>query len=167
MTISSSPPYLLEDSCRSKLLYGGLSFQHNNLQRKIMHSWLLSLEVINRSYPSLFCLSDEKTYYYQASFRIPSIKYSSDLSIEQSRLRIDLKQKLSNEVDLCFATTTIATLKVYKVEGNRRRHLMLTSGLNTNSYIHIQAFIYIHDLLYMLVCIHTTMGSQIQCREHC
>lgn len=167
MTVSSSLPHLLEDLCRSKLLYGGLSFQHKNLHRKIMHSWLLSLKVINRSYPSLFCLSDEKTYYYQASFQIPSIKYSSDLSIEQSRLRRDLKQKLSNEVDLCFATTTIATLKVCKVEGNRRRHLMLTSGLNTNSYIHIQAFTYIHGLLNMWICIHTTTGNQIQCSEHC
>ncbi|XP_041910579.1 transmembrane protease serine 11G [Arvicola amphibius] len=49
-----------------------------------------------------FLVYDEKTYYYQASFRIPSIKYSSDLSIEQSRLRIDLKQKLSNEIDMIF-----------------------------------------------------------------
>lgn len=167
MTVSSSPPHLLEDSCHSNLIYGGLSFQNNNLQRKIMHFSLLSLKVINRSYPSLFCLSDEKTYYYQASFRIPSITYSSDLSIERSRRRIDLKQKLSNEVDLYFATTTIATLKVYNVEGNRRKHLMLTSGLNTNSYIHIQAFAYIHDLLNMWICIHTTAGSQIQCGKHC
>lgn len=61
-----------------------------------------------------FLLSEEKTHYYQASFWIPSIKYSSDLSEEQSKLQINLKQKINNEVNLQSAISILATLEVYK-----------------------------------------------------
>ncbi|XP_059130738.1 transmembrane protease serine 11G [Peromyscus eremicus] len=54
-----------------------------------------------------FLVYDQKTYYYQASFRIPSIKYSSDLSVEQSRLRTTLKEKLSNEIDVIFQRSSL------------------------------------------------------------
>uniref|UniRef100_A0A8C8TKN4 Transmembrane protease serine n=1 Tax=Peromyscus maniculatus bairdii TaxID=230844 RepID=A0A8C8TKN4_PERMB len=54
-----------------------------------------------------FLAYDQKTYYYQASFLIPSIKYSSDLSVEQSRLRTTLKEKLSNEIDVIFQRSSL------------------------------------------------------------
>ncbi|MEJ1274717.1 transmembrane protease serine 11f [Cricetulus griseus] len=41
---------------------------------------------------------EQKSHYYQGSFRIPSITYSPDLSIEQSRHQTSLKQKLINEL---------------------------------------------------------------------
>lgn len=136
---------LLSPPCCSVLLHGGPIFQHKNHQRKSINPLLLLPKGISRNYPSLFCLSDQKTYYYQASFLIPSIKYSSDLSIEQSRLRTTLKEKLSNEVNIWFAAIIIATLEVCKVEGNKRKHLMSTSDLNTNPCIHTYTSIYIHN----------------------
>ncbi|XP_036056267.1 LOW QUALITY PROTEIN: transmembrane protease serine 11G-like [Onychomys torridus] len=54
-----------------------------------------------------FLVYDQKTYYYQASFQIPSIKYTSDLSVEQSRLQTNLKQKLSNEIDVIFQRSSL------------------------------------------------------------
>uniref|UniRef100_A0A8C6GJF2 Transmembrane protease serine n=1 Tax=Mus spicilegus TaxID=10103 RepID=A0A8C6GJF2_MUSSI len=54
-----------------------------------------------------FLVYDEKTHYYQASFWIPSINYSSDLSKEQSKFRTGLKQKISNEIDVIFQRSSL------------------------------------------------------------
>ncbi|XP_032772290.1 transmembrane protease serine 11G isoform X1 [Rattus rattus] len=54
-----------------------------------------------------FLVYEEKTHYYQASFWIPSIKYSSDLSEEQSKLQINLKQKINNEIDVIFQRSSL------------------------------------------------------------
>ncbi|GAB1289777.1 Transmembrane protease serine 11G [Apodemus speciosus] len=54
-----------------------------------------------------FLVYDEKTHYYQASFWIPSIKYSSELSQEQSKFRTDLKQKINYEIDTIFQRSSL------------------------------------------------------------
>uniref|UniRef100_A0A8C7BQZ8 Transmembrane protease serine n=1 Tax=Neovison vison TaxID=452646 RepID=A0A8C7BQZ8_NEOVI len=41
-----------------------------------------------------FLAFDQKFYYYQTSFQIPSIKYNPDFSAEHSKMRRDLKQKI-------------------------------------------------------------------------
>lgn len=146
MIVSSSSPhhtvqyYYMDDRSSSIKI----------IREKNINPLLLLPKGISRNYPSLFCLSDQKTYYYQASFLIPSIKYSSDLSVEQSRLRTTLKEKLSNEVNIWLAAIIIATLEVCKVEGNKRKHLMSTQ---IHVYIHIQASTYI-------IHIHTPQASK-------
>ncbi|XP_041527059.1 transmembrane protease serine 11G [Microtus oregoni] len=82
-----------------------------------------------------FLVYDEKTYYYQASFRIPSITYSSDLSIEQSRLRIDLKQKLSNEIDVIFHRSS---LKHHYIKSQVVNFRPSNDGLKTDILIKFQ-----------------------------
>ncbi|XP_054108648.1 transmembrane protease serine 11G-like [Callithrix jacchus] len=49
-----------------------------------------------------FLAYDQKFYYYQASFQIPSVEYNPDFSVEHSKLRTDLKRKVSNEIDKIF-----------------------------------------------------------------
>uniref|UniRef100_A0A8C3VJD6 Transmembrane protease serine n=1 Tax=Catagonus wagneri TaxID=51154 RepID=A0A8C3VJD6_9CETA len=47
--------------------------------------------------PIYFWAFDKKFHYYQTSFKIPNIEYNPDFSVEDSKLRTDLKQKISNE----------------------------------------------------------------------
>uniref|UniRef100_A0A8C6RX89 Transmembrane protease serine n=1 Tax=Nannospalax galili TaxID=1026970 RepID=A0A8C6RX89_NANGA len=54
-----------------------------------------------------FLAYDQKIHYYQASFQIPSMRYNSDLSVEQSKLSTDLKQKLNNEIDKIFRRSSL------------------------------------------------------------
>lgn len=46
----------------------------------------------------MLSLPDQKFHYYQISFRIPSIEYNPDFSVEHSKIRTDLEQKIKNEV---------------------------------------------------------------------
>lgn len=57
----------------------------------------------NGNHPLLFFLPDQTAHYYQVSFQIPSIDYSPDFSVEHSKARTDLKQKVNNEVSMSFA----------------------------------------------------------------
>nr|XP_010340864.2 transmembrane protease serine 11G-like [Saimiri boliviensis boliviensis] len=54
-----------------------------------------------------FLAYDQKFYYYQASFQIPSVEYNPDFSAEHSKLRTDLKQKVSNEIDKIFQRSNL------------------------------------------------------------
>ncbi|XP_040603226.1 transmembrane protease serine 11G [Mesocricetus auratus] len=54
-----------------------------------------------------FLVYDQKSHYYQGSFWIPSITYSPDLSVEQSRHQRNLKQKLINEIDVIFQRSSL------------------------------------------------------------
>lgn len=47
--------------------------------------------------PVYFLVFDQKVHYYQTSFQIPSIEYNLDFSVEHSKNRTDLKQKISSE----------------------------------------------------------------------
>ncbi|XP_045139998.1 transmembrane protease serine 11G-like [Echinops telfairi] len=46
-----------------------------------------------------FLAYNQKFYYYQASFQIPSIAYNPDFSVEHSKSEIDLKQKITSETE--------------------------------------------------------------------
>ncbi|XP_031545604.2 transmembrane protease serine 11G-like [Vicugna pacos] len=50
---------------------------------------------------------DQKFHYYQASFQIPSIEYNPDISVEHSKIRTDLKQKINNEIDKIFQRSSL------------------------------------------------------------
>ncbi|XP_064345627.1 transmembrane protease serine 11G [Camelus dromedarius] len=50
---------------------------------------------------------DQKFHYYQASFQIPSIEYDPDISVEHSKIRTDLKQKINNEIDKIFQRSSL------------------------------------------------------------
>ncbi|XP_032314983.1 transmembrane protease serine 11G isoform X2 [Camelus ferus] len=51
--------------------------------------------------------SYQKFHYYQASFQIPSIEYDPDISVEHSKIRTDLKQKINNEIDKIFQRSSL------------------------------------------------------------
>uniref|UniRef100_A0A8C2UW08 Transmembrane protease serine n=2 Tax=Chinchilla lanigera TaxID=34839 RepID=A0A8C2UW08_CHILA len=50
---------------------------------------------------------DQTTHYYQASLQIPSIDYNPDFSVEHSRTRTDLKQKINNEINKIFQRSSL------------------------------------------------------------
>nr|XP_045360657.1 transmembrane protease serine 11G-like isoform X1 [Camelus bactrianus] len=50
---------------------------------------------------------DQKFHYYQASFQIPSIEYDPDISVEHSKIRTDLKQKINNEIEKIFQRSSL------------------------------------------------------------
>ncbi|XP_063096538.1 transmembrane protease serine 11G-like [Cavia porcellus] len=50
---------------------------------------------------------DQTAHYYQVSFQIPSIDYSPDFSVEHSKARTDLKQKVNNEIDKIFQSSNL------------------------------------------------------------
>ncbi|XP_025859275.2 transmembrane protease serine 11G-like [Vulpes vulpes] len=54
-----------------------------------------------------FLAFDQKFYYYQTSFPIPSIEYNPDFSVEHSKMRRDLKQKVSDEIDKIFRRSSL------------------------------------------------------------
>ncbi|KAM5271735.1 transmembrane protease serine 11G-like [Ctenodactylus gundi] len=54
-----------------------------------------------------FLAYDQKTYYYQTSFHIPSVEYNPELSVEHSKIRTDLQQKVNSEIDKIFQRTSI------------------------------------------------------------
>ncbi|XP_006729397.1 transmembrane protease serine 11A [Leptonychotes weddellii] len=54
-----------------------------------------------------FLAFDQKFYYYQTSFQIPSIEYNPDFSVEHSKMKRDLKQKVNNEVDKIFRRSSL------------------------------------------------------------
>ncbi|KAM4811046.1 transmembrane protease serine 11G-like [Urocitellus parryii] len=54
-----------------------------------------------------FLAYDQKFQYYQASFRIPNIEYSPDFSVEHSKIRTNLKNKINNEIDKIFQTSNL------------------------------------------------------------
>ncbi|XP_053442656.1 transmembrane protease serine 11G-like isoform X1 [Nycticebus coucang] len=55
-----------------------------------------------------FLSYDQKPHYYQASFQIPGIEYNPDFSVEHSKLRTDMQQKLSNEIDKTFQGSSLS-----------------------------------------------------------
>ncbi|XP_023559955.1 transmembrane protease serine 11G [Octodon degus] len=50
---------------------------------------------------------DQTTHYYQASLQIPSIDYNPDFSVEHSKSRTDLKQKINNEINKIFQRSSL------------------------------------------------------------
>ncbi|XP_014715660.2 transmembrane protease serine 11G-like [Equus asinus] len=50
---------------------------------------------------------DQKSHYYQISFQIPSIEYNPAFSVEHSKIRTDLKQKISDEIDKTFQRSSL------------------------------------------------------------
>ncbi|XP_037687360.1 transmembrane protease serine 11G-like [Choloepus didactylus] len=54
-----------------------------------------------------FLAYDQKPYYYQASFQIPSIEYNPDFSVEHSKSGTDLKVKINNEIDNIFRRSSL------------------------------------------------------------
>ncbi|XP_014640196.1 PREDICTED: transmembrane protease serine 11G-like [Ceratotherium simum simum] len=54
-----------------------------------------------------FLAFDQNSHYYQTSFQIPSIDYNPDFSVEHSKIRTDLKQKISNEIDKIFQRSSL------------------------------------------------------------
>ncbi|XP_006873845.1 PREDICTED: transmembrane protease serine 11G-like [Chrysochloris asiatica] len=54
-----------------------------------------------------FLAYDQKPYYYQASFQIPSIQYNPDFSVEHSKSGTDLKQNIHSEIDTIFQKSSL------------------------------------------------------------
>ncbi|XP_036128696.1 transmembrane protease serine 11G-like [Molossus molossus] len=54
-----------------------------------------------------FAFDHKKLHYYQTSFQIPSIEYNPDFLVEHSKVRIDLKQKISDEIDKIFQSSSL------------------------------------------------------------
>ncbi|XP_075399685.1 transmembrane protease serine 11G-like [Tenrec ecaudatus] len=55
-----------------------------------------------------FLAYNQKFYYYQASFQIPSIEYNPDFSVEHSKSELDLKQKITSEIDSIFQRSSLS-----------------------------------------------------------
>ncbi|ELK37636.1 Transmembrane protease serine 11F [Myotis davidii] len=49
----------------------------------------------------------KKMHYFQTSFQIPSIEYNPDFSVEHSKIRTDLKQKINDEIDKIFQNSSL------------------------------------------------------------
>ncbi|EHB18413.1 Serine protease DESC4 [Heterocephalus glaber] len=62
--------------------------------------------------------SDQTTQYYQASFQIPSIDYNPDFSVEHSKIKTDLKQKINNEIDKIFQRSSLHNNYIKSHVGN-------------------------------------------------
>ncbi|XP_021518969.1 transmembrane protease serine 11G [Meriones unguiculatus] len=84
-----------------------------------------------------FLAYDQKTHYYKASFWIPSIRYSSDLSKEESKLQTDLKQKVNNEIDVIFQRSS---LKHHYVKSQVVNFWPSNDGLKADILIKFQFF---------------------------
>ncbi|XP_027246512.1 transmembrane protease serine 11G [Cricetulus griseus] len=82
-----------------------------------------------------FLVYEQKSHYYQGSFRIPSITYSPDLSIEQSRHQTSLKQKLINEIDMIFQRSS---LKYHYVKSHVVNFRPSNDGLKADILIKFQ-----------------------------
>ncbi|XP_012929401.2 transmembrane protease serine 11G-like [Heterocephalus glaber] len=63
---------------------------------------------------------DQTTQYYQASFQIPSIDYNPDFSVEHSKIKTDLKQKINNEIDKIFQRSSLHNNYIKSHVGNFR-----------------------------------------------
>ncbi|XP_010609478.2 transmembrane protease serine 11G [Fukomys damarensis] len=56
----------------------------------------------------VYFLEYEQTiHYYQASLQMPSIDYNPDFSVEHSKIKTDLKQKINNEIDKIFQRSSL------------------------------------------------------------
>ncbi|XP_066088606.1 LOW QUALITY PROTEIN: transmembrane protease serine 11G-like [Saccopteryx bilineata] len=54
-----------------------------------------------------FLLFDQKPHYYKISFLIPGTEYNPDFSVEHSKARTDLQQKVNNEIDNIFQRSSL------------------------------------------------------------
>ncbi|XP_057584977.1 transmembrane protease serine 11G-like [Hippopotamus amphibius kiboko] len=72
----------------------------------IIAAVVVGLAIIT-SLPVYFLVFDQKFHYYLTSFQIPSIEYSPDFSVEYSKNRTDLKQKISNQIDEIFQRSNL------------------------------------------------------------
>uniref|UniRef100_A0A673SSU8 Transmembrane protease serine n=1 Tax=Suricata suricatta TaxID=37032 RepID=A0A673SSU8_SURSU len=82
-----------------------------------------------------FLAFDQKFYYYQTSFRIPSIEYNPEFSVEHSKIRTDLKQKLNNEIDQIFRRSSLNHHYIKSHVVNLRSS---NDGLNTDVLLKFQ-----------------------------
>ncbi|XP_064142381.1 transmembrane protease serine 11G-like [Loxodonta africana] len=82
-----------------------------------------------------FLAYDQKTHYYQASFRIPSIEYNPDFSVEHSKSGADLKQKINSEMDKIFQRSPLNYLYIKSHVVNLRSS---NDGLKTDVLLKFQ-----------------------------
>ncbi|KAK2492271.1 hypothetical protein MC885_019351 [Smutsia gigantea] len=54
-----------------------------------------------------FLAFDQKFHYYQTSFQIPNIEYNPNFSVEHSKIRTELQQKIKNEIDKLFQSSSL------------------------------------------------------------
>lgn len=54
-----------------------------------------------------FLSFDQTSYYYQTSFRVPSIVYNPEFSTEHSKMRNDLEKKITSEIDNIFQSSSL------------------------------------------------------------
>ncbi|XP_019603566.2 transmembrane protease serine 11G [Rhinolophus sinicus] len=76
-----------------------------------------------------FLAFDQKFHYYQTSFQIPSIEYNPDFSVEHSKIRTDLIQKINNEIDEIFQ---ISSLNQYYIKSHAVNLRSSNDGLKTD-----------------------------------
>lgn len=97
--------------CQQRMMY-----QPSILRRRTssLKPWMIALIIaavlvlaIIISLLVYFLVFDQKFHYYQISFRIPSIEYNPDFSVEHSKIRTDLEQKIKNEIDMIFQRSSL------------------------------------------------------------
>ncbi|XP_053510990.1 transmembrane protease serine 11G-like [Artibeus jamaicensis] len=87
------------------------------------------------SLPVYFLAFDQKMHYYQTSFQIPSIKYNPDFSVERSKIRTDLNQKISEEIDNIFQSSS---LNHHYIKSNAINFRSSNDGLKTDVLLKFQ-----------------------------